>query len=1326
MTQPTRSETPPAHDPGAEATGPFLGQAATVTYAPAGQPTAPPQVPGYEVLSELGRGGMGVVYKARHLALKRTVALKMILAAGHAGEAVRARFKAEAEAVARLQHPGIVQIHEVGEHQGCPFCALEFVEGGSLAQKLGGKPLPPKEAARLAEALARAVHLAHSRNVVHRDLKPANVLLTSEGAPKVTDFGLAKQLDAESGATQAGAIMGTPSYMAPEQAGGRTHEAGPPADVWALGAILYECLTGRPPFKGATVAETLDQVRTREPAPPRQGQPQTPRDLETICLKCLRKEPERRYASAAELADELGRFLHGEPVLARPVGRLERAARWARRNPALAAALAGVATGAVVASWLAVEAWRANGELDRKNADLASKNGELAAKNEKLASDQEEMARKDEDFLREKEQEDGTLARTWLSPLAKQPGSLTDPEAGALLQAMSYRGKPLALRLVREAVTDPAFTPALSARAEYVWQAALGLDRKGRDDAEQLLLAALRSKKQEAQRQDLALAASALGGLSAETAATAADALTEAMTETGAPDRLLMLAQGLAAVAARMEPAGAARVCGSAADILARNMSKTTDLAAASTLAKGLSAVAARLEPKAAGEAADALGQVLTRTTEAKGLLADLRPMQNLATALSDVAARLGPKEAAHSAAVLLQSINKATHPTAALTVAQSFGALAARMEPGDAAVMFSQALSATKDVNASGALARGLSADAPELQPKEAAEVAATLTQAMSTADDPAVLSYRAQGLSAVAGRLGPMEAPDIAARIGEALSKTTQTDALLGLAQGLSAAAGRMDPAEADRVCSSAAATLTQVMKKTPNGTFGSMHVAMALSTVGARMAPRQAAAALLQALNDASDPSALEYLAQGLSAAAARMDPTEAAAVCGSACTVLLRNLGMPTRPGWSAPLARGLAAAASRLGPKDAAGIADALTQLMNKSADAEALSSLAQGLSGVAGRMDPAEAARQCGAAAHTLTKAMSTTPIPGSLQRLADGLASLSVWMDPAEAGEAAGALAEAMSKTTDFNTLPPIAQALAAMAGRLSPKDAAADAALLLQAMTTTKVPFALSSQAQALSAVAARMEPKEGAGVCSSAAGVLLQAMSNSPDWTATAPLAAGLSAVAVRLEPKDASQVAAALTKALSKTTNAFAMASLVRTLSAVAARLESNQAAATAAVLTAAMSKTADADTLRLLADAMSSVLSRTASPDAADQRALIVAVVAASSGPAPLLAAPVVLRLALAPPVPGLTALQQLYPPSWAYFAQIAPPLPPQALVDLLKDPLCVGAARRAVMDQLSRHYGRPFADQWEFARFAEEHKLGLDLNSPPHGAGPTP
>jgi WD40 repeat protein len=291
---------------------------------------------GYEILSELGRGGMGVVYQARQSKLRRIVALKMILSGGHAGAADLDRFRIEAEAIARLQHPHIVQIHEIGEHGGLPFFSLEFCGGGSLERKLAGTPLPPRAAAALVEQLAGAMQVAHDKGVIHRDLKPANVLLAEDGAPKITDFGLAKKLD-EAGKTQDGSLMGTPSYMAPEQAGGKSKDLGPACDIYALGAVLYECLTGRPPFRAATPLDTVLQVVSDEPVSPTRLNARVPRDLETICLKCLQKEPGKRYARAQDLAEDLRRFQAGEPIRARPVGRLERAAKWVRRNPLVTA-----------------------------------------------------------------------------------------------------------------------------------------------------------------------------------------------------------------------------------------------------------------------------------------------------------------------------------------------------------------------------------------------------------------------------------------------------------------------------------------------------------------------------------------------------------------------------------------------------------------------------------------------------------------------------------------------------------------------------------------------------------------------------------------------------------------------------------------------------------------------------------------------------------------------------------------------------------------------------------------------------------------------------
>jgi serine/threonine protein kinase len=342
-------------------------------------------IAGYELMELLDQGGMGTVYKARQVDLKRLVALKMIRTDVSTRPEHLARFRVEAQAVAQLQHPHIVQIYEIGEASGRPYFSMEFVQGGSLAQKLRGQPVSPQLAAELVATVAEAVHFAHQRGVVHRDLKPANILLEAQGSPslglgnpKIADFGLAKRLNSEaemtalSRQTQSGMILGTPSYMSPEQAAGNPAAIGPATDVYALGAILYEMLTGRPPFTGASPLDTLLQVMAHDPMPPSRAQPRVPRDLETICMKCLEKLPERRYATAAALADDLRRYGNGLPISARSISPVRRFAKMARRRPDVSA-LAAVLVLALL-SWLGWAGWhsyRASEESRVTAAQLA-------------------------------------------------------------------------------------------------------------------------------------------------------------------------------------------------------------------------------------------------------------------------------------------------------------------------------------------------------------------------------------------------------------------------------------------------------------------------------------------------------------------------------------------------------------------------------------------------------------------------------------------------------------------------------------------------------------------------------------------------------------------------------------------------------------------------------------------------------------------------------------------------------------------------------------------------------------------------------------------
>ena len=306
----------------------------------------------YEVQEEIGRGGQGVVYRARQKSLNRTVALKVIGLGHWATEAHLKRFRREAEAAARLEHPGIVPIHEVGERDGSCYFSMKFVEGGQLDQVVGREPMSPRSAVELIAKVARTVHYAHEHGILHRDIKPGNILLDAKGEPHLTDFGLARLVETESTVTQTLDVLGTPSYMAPEQAVGNNSALTAATDVYALGAVLYQLLTGHPPFAGGTTYETIKLLLDTEPRQPRVWNPKLDRDLSTICLKCLEKDPQRRYSSALALAEDLERWLRHEPILARHAGIVTRGKKWLRRNPTSALLAASLAALAVAVGWI--------------------------------------------------------------------------------------------------------------------------------------------------------------------------------------------------------------------------------------------------------------------------------------------------------------------------------------------------------------------------------------------------------------------------------------------------------------------------------------------------------------------------------------------------------------------------------------------------------------------------------------------------------------------------------------------------------------------------------------------------------------------------------------------------------------------------------------------------------------------------------------------------------------------------------------------------------------------------------------------------------------
>ncbi len=348
---------------------------------PKKRPTKPTRFGDYLIENEIARGGMGVVFRATQVSLNRPVALKMILSSSLAGPGEVRRFRAEAESAGQLNHPGIVPVYEIGEIDGQHFFSMELVEGGALPALLRNGPLSCQQAARLVKHLAETVQYAHTRNIVHRDLKPSNILLDGHGIPKITDFGLAKNVGKDSNLTQSGAILGTPAYMAPEQAAGKLKEVGPLADVYALGGILHYLVTKKAPFQGANVVDTIQKVLTQEPTSPRVHNAAVDLDLATICLKCLEKDPAARYPSAGELANELNLYLAGRPVTARPVSALQKGWRWCRRNPVLS----GLGLALLLVTMSVAIAWPIIArQIDLQNKELGTASSQISERTNQL------------------------------------------------------------------------------------------------------------------------------------------------------------------------------------------------------------------------------------------------------------------------------------------------------------------------------------------------------------------------------------------------------------------------------------------------------------------------------------------------------------------------------------------------------------------------------------------------------------------------------------------------------------------------------------------------------------------------------------------------------------------------------------------------------------------------------------------------------------------------------------------------------------------------------------------------------------------------------
>ncbi len=956
---------------------------APATDTRSGHRPAPPAaadggIPGYEILGELGRGGMGVVYKAKHVKLNRLVALKMAFDTG-VDQKDLIRFLAEAEAVAAVKHDNVVQVYDYGDSGGRPYMALEFCRAGSLSELLRAEaPLDPLTAAEVVEKIAQGVAAAHEQGIVHRDLKPANILLQiaprhaalssaevaelpiDELTPKVSDFGLAKRAVSDLTATQA--VMGTPSYMSPEQALGRAKYVGPPADVWALGVILYEALTGARPFRGESTYEVLAQIMTDEPPPVRSVTSKVSGDLDLICRKCLEKAAVDRYPTARELADDLGRFLRREPISIRPAGVLERAAKWVRRNKLAAASLAAVAIALVVgagvslAFGLEARAQAAEATRQKREADEAAEREKAAAARAAAAAGQAtaEAARADRErreAVNARNELQGTLARALRSPLnAKyRDSALTPYEADALRELAALRNTPVADRFLAEATRTPLACEQLECRAEFALHAAVGLDRAARDRADQLLLARLTHPETPPdQRASLALVVSRWEAADPRVAAAAADTLVAALLKNPdfATESMHKRGIGIGALAPRLAPKHRTEVCSSAANWLVNELARTRFTTTAEQAVEALAPLIPHLPPDRAAAVSAAAAQALANSLAKAKSDYDVRAV---AKGLAELAPYLPRERAAELAA-----------PTARQLIDLS---------------------AQSTDAPPVSFLNEALAEIAPLLTPEQTAQAARQVADTMAKTTAAVPLARLADHLVLLARRLPAEQAEPL---LADAAAKTANFSALVELTKGLTAVAALLPADRATAACAPVAKRLTATLPK-------------------------------------ATQAQALQELAERLAALAPYLPPDQAATSCTAALVRLSDALSGNYDTNGLRMLAKGVTAVAPRL-PADRA--ADGLAGAIGRTTDAFALRELAQGLTAAVSRLPRARALTYSTTAAERLLDVLTRTTEKHVHNALAEGVADLAVHLPRDRAAalcdKAAQRLADEMSKTTE------------------------------------------------------------------------------------------------------------------------------------------------------------------------------------------------------------------------------------------------------------------------------------------------------------------